>query len=174
MVFGIGGHNLRFEYRARFARIGINRKIENIRRKPPEIDHTILDRLKLIGSLGAIFRFVVITIFELGELLSRRKDQIDGLFDVVLNRLERHHTGLPDPRREHARDMHPAPPSGLTSNTARAERISRRPAISAIAARVVASASSSSDSPIFGICATINTARHGSATSVLFTALHPG
>ena len=92
---------------------------------------------------------------QLGDLLGRREDQVDRLVDVVLDRLERHHAGLANPRPHMAGDMETA--AALRRHVERcmrraALRASPRPRPSPCA--TASSASISRCSPLSGICAT--------------------
>ena len=76
---------------------------------------------------------------DLPEL--RHEHQVDRLFDVVFDRLERHHAILADRRATLARDMHAVAPRTRDVEDARqAFGRSRRPAICATAARDASSA----------------------------------
>ena len=106
-----------------------------------------------IGSGGSGISLVAFggLVDEIGQfrnLLRRREDQIDRLVDVVFDRIERHHAGLSDPGPHPAGRHGSGRRSAASRRTRRcAERTSRKPAISAIASRVAASASISRCKP---------------------------
>src|SRR5262245_46355731 len=109
MVLRIGGDNARLEYCPRFAWIGIDRKIQYICCQPPEIDDAVLDWLHLVRRVNLSFPFVAFAIVEMPNLIRWSEHQLNGLIDLVLDRIKRDHAGLPDPSRYTAPHMNSAP-----------------------------------------------------------------
>ena len=60
------------------------------------------------GGSGISLSLVGGLVDQIGQhrnLLGRREHQIDRFIDIVLDRIERHHTGLSDPRSNAASDV---------------------------------------------------------------------
>src|SRR5262245_16357797 len=84
--------------------IRVDRKHQEFGRKGPEIDRAADERLRRVarGDLdSAAF------LLDENRCWRRREHEIDVVLDLVLHRLERDHTGLPDGRRDPAADAQP-------------------------------------------------------------------
>src|SRR5947209_1986773 len=97
----------RLENRIAATRIRIDPQQQRVGREPAEVDHAIHDRLRRIGDFDTRFGGFH-QIRQIGNLLGWREDQIDWLIDVILNWIERDHTGLSDPRADMTADMETA------------------------------------------------------------------
>jgi len=105
MIQGVGSHDQRLENCIRPARIGINSQEQRIGCKPAKIDDAIDDWFRRIWNLAVAFGGLIDQIRQFRNLLRWREDQIDRLVDLVLDRIERYHTGLSDPRPHSAGNM---------------------------------------------------------------------
>ena len=105
MICGIGGFDHRLENRIRLARVRIDPQEQRIGRQPAQIDDTIYDRLRRVRNFGVAFGCLVDEVCQFRNLFGRRENQVDRFVDIVLDRIERDHTGLPDPRPDPALDM---------------------------------------------------------------------
>ena len=75
---------------------------------PAEIDHAVFDRLRRIRNFHVALGGLLDQIGHFRNLLRWREDQVDRLVDLVLDRIERHHAGLPDPRPDPPLDVEAA------------------------------------------------------------------
>src|SRR4029078_1480368 len=99
----IAGFN-RGKFSARLARIGINSEQQKFRCDRTEIDLAPDQRLARVF----VASLVVCAVILCSGIEGRREKKVDGLIEIAFERLERHHTGPPDPSLYLAGHMHPA------------------------------------------------------------------
>src|SRR5580693_8120644 len=99
----------RLENRTRLARVGIEPKDEEFGRQRAQIDDTADERLRPVPAalrpFGSLFVGLVVAGLALDGWWRRREHQVDILFDLVDEWLERHHAVLAHRRRHPPRNM---------------------------------------------------------------------